>query len=113
MMTELTDQQMQELRSRLEAKRAELNELVKSLGEVTGTKHDCAILDLADSASLHDMQRRAAALTAQHRETLAEIDAAIVRMGNGRYGISEMTGEPIAYQRLRAIPWARTGADDP
>jgi uncharacterized protein YdiU (UPF0061 family) len=30
----------------------------------------------------------------------------------GSYGVSETTGEPIGYDRLTLIPWARTGADD-
>ena len=43
---------------------------------------------------------------------IAEIDAAFYRLENGSYGVSEKTGEPIAYERLLLIPWARSGADD-
>ena len=92
--------------------RQELLDMVKRLGEVTGTKHDCRILDVADSASLNEMRRRAVSLTAQHQATIGEINAAIVRMDNGRYGISEKTGEPISFERLKIIPWARTSAAD-
>ena len=110
--TDLSAEQLQELAENLENKREELSALVTSLGDVTGTKHDCAILDLADSASLHEMQRRAASLLQQHGKTIDEIDAALARIRDGRYGISETTGEPIPYERLRLIPWARTGVDD-
>ena len=48
----------------------------------------------------------------QHQQVIIEIDAALRQLGNGSYGISEKTGEPIAYDRLMLIPWARTGADD-
>jgi RNA polymerase-binding transcription factor DksA len=110
--TKLSPGQLQELSNRLSSKRQELGDLIKTLGEVTGTKHDCAILDMADSASLNDMRHRAATLTHQHEETLAEVDAAFVRIKEGRYGVSETTGEAIAYKRLLIIPWARTGAND-
>ena len=111
-MSTLSSVQLQELSNRLSSKRQDLGDLVKNLGEVTGTKHDCAILDLADSASLNDMQRRAATLINQHQETIAEVEAALARIKNGRYGLSETTGAEIPYERLLIIPWARTGAND-
>ena len=79
---------------------------------VTGTRHDCEILDVADSASLNEMRVRAATLIKQHSETMSEIDAALIRMKERRYGVSEATGEPIDYNRLLVIPWARTAAND-
>ena len=100
------------LRDSMESHRQELLAMVKRLGEVTGTKHDCRILDVADSASLNEMRRRAASLTGQHEATIGEINAAIMRMDNGRYGFSEKSGEPINFERLKIIPWARTGAKD-
>jgi RNA polymerase-binding transcription factor DksA len=33
-------------------------------------------------------------------------------MDNGRYGVSEVSGEPIPYARLLAVPWARTDSDE-
>lgn len=111
--TELSPDQLEELGERLTMKQRELTGLIKRLGEVTGTKHDCAILDVADSASLNEMRRRAASLINQHEDTLAEIDAAFARMKQNRYGISESTGEPIEYKRLLIVPWARTGANEP
>ncbi len=36
-----------------------------------------------------------------------EIEAALERIADGTYGICEITGKPIAAQRLNAIPWAR------
>jgi RNA polymerase-binding transcription factor DksA len=40
-------------------------------------------------------------------DALGEIDAALKRIRDGRYGRCELTGEPIPKQRLDAIPWAR------
>jgi RNA polymerase-binding transcription factor DksA len=109
---DITPEQLQELADRLTSKRQELTDLVKSLSEVTGTKHDCEILDVADSASLNEMRVRAATLISQHSETMSEIDAALNRLKEGRYGVSETTGEPIDYKRLLVIPWARTAANN-
>lgn len=44
---------------------------------------------------------------AQEELELAEIDSALRRIEAGTYGICEVTGEPIAAARLRAIPWTR------
>jgi RNA polymerase-binding transcription factor len=41
------------------------------------------------------------------RRELAEIDAALVRIQDGRYGRCIACGGPIGLQRLRAIPEAR------
>jgi len=109
---DLSPDQLQELADRLTSKRQELTDLVKSLSEVTGTKHDCEILDVADSASLNEMRVRAATLISQHSETMYEINAALIRIKERRYGVSETTGEPIDYKRLLVIPWARTAAND-
>ncbi len=108
----LTPSELGELEARLRDKRAELESLLGSLSQITGTKRDCAILDMADSASLAEMQQRARSLTEQHTETIREIEAALRRLESGRYGLSEVSGEPIGYQRLRIIPWARTAAVD-
>ena len=42
---------------------------------------------------------------------LAEIQAALRRVDEGTYGIDELTGEPIAPERLDAVPTARTNVD--
>ncbi len=42
---------------------------------------------------------------------VAEADAALARVGAGRYGIGERCGEPIAAARLEARPIARTCND--
>jgi RNA polymerase-binding transcription factor DksA len=74
--------------------------MVESLRETIMSKHDCDILDAGDSASHNEEHRRAATIARHHKETIAEIDAAISRLRGGRFGISETTGEPIAYERL-------------
>ncbi len=46
-------------------------------------------------------------LLAYEQNALEEIDAALRRIQEGRYGVCEMTGLPIPRRRLEAIPWAR------
>lgn len=46
-------------------------------------------------------------LTEGVRHELAEIDAALVRIQEGRYGTCVACGGPMGLQRLRAIPEAR------
>ena len=45
-------------------------------------------------------------LSAQARETVLEIDAALERMTAGTYGYSAVSRRPIPHDRLEAIPWA-------
>jgi RNA polymerase-binding transcription factor DksA len=51
-------------------------------------------------------RERDLALSAQARQTIADIDAALERLTHGTYGYSLESGRPIARERLEAIPWA-------
>jgi len=52
----------------------------------------------------------ALSLVSNEQEALSEITAAIQRIKAGTYGICEATGEPIAKERLLAVPFARFSA---
>jgi RNA polymerase-binding transcription factor DksA len=51
-------------------------------------------------------RERDLALSAQARQTVADIDTALVRLQQGTYGYSIISGKPIPRERLDAIPWA-------
>ncbi|MCU1504820.1 MAG: hypothetical protein JWM12_4174 [Ilumatobacteraceae bacterium] len=51
-------------------------------------------------------RERDLALSAQARQTIADIDAALRRIADGSYGYSVESGRPIPRERLEAIPWA-------
>jgi RNA polymerase-binding transcription factor DksA len=51
-------------------------------------------------------RERDLALSAQARQTIADIEAALDRMSTGAYGYSVVSGRPIPRERLEAIPWA-------
>ena len=45
-------------------------------------------------------------LSAQARQTIADIELALSRLMTGAYGYSSESGRPIPRERLQAIPWA-------
>lgn len=53
----------------------------------------------------------ALSLVANEQEALAEIEAAIKRIHEDTYGVCEITGNPIAKDRLLAVPFTRYSAD--
>jgi RNA polymerase-binding transcription factor DksA len=56
--------------------------------------------------SLAVERERDLALSAQARAAVELIDAALIRIEAGTYGICIHSGEPIPQERLEAIPWA-------
>ncbi|ARI76723.1 TraR/DksA C4-type zinc finger protein [Halobacillus mangrovi] len=48
----------------------------------------------------------------QAREKLMEVNDALKRMEEGKYGLSEKSGEPIPIERLEAMPTARYRVDE-
>jgi DnaK suppressor protein len=109
---ELSHSQLEELASRLVHNRRELEDMFDTLNRQITSKDDCSVADAAEAASLQESRARAKSLADHNRETIAEIDVAMERLTSGRYGVSEMNGEPIPYARLLLIPWARTGVDE-
>ena len=107
----LSREQLEQLSDRLTSQRQELDNRVKSLNNVIESRHDCDVLNSGDSASFHETHDRAVNLSNRHKKEILEIDAALERLSQGRYGLSESTGEPISFERLLVIPWARTGTD--
>ena len=49
----------------------------------------------------------ALSMVSSEQDALTEIEAAIERIFSGKYGICEMTGEPIDNERLMAVPFTR------
>ena len=69
------------------------------------------VTDPADQASETFEREKDIAILEQLEHELAEIEAALQRLDEGTYGIDEVTGEPIAPERLEAYPVARTNVD--
>ncbi len=102
----LTDQFINECRTRLLEMRAEiLNRSRLLTREYDGRDRggsdegDMTMEILAENAFLSTQSRL--------KTHLVEIDQALSRMEKGLYGICEETDEPIEAERLRALPWTR------
>jgi DnaK suppressor protein len=61
-----------------------------------------------EGATIAFEREHAAALARQARQHLAEIDAALARLADGRYGRCEQCGSAISPARLAARPAAAT-----
>lgn len=108
----MTLSQLEKLANHLIDKRHELADILAVLNRTITTKADCSIKDAAEAASLQEEITRASGIADQHNQTITEIDHALRKLENGSYGISEESGEPIAYERLSLVPWARSGSND-
>ena len=106
----LDQSQLSELRAALILKRAELLRSIAGLGEPSPISEPG---DLADSATTEIAVGERTELAAQERTLLDDIEHALLKLSRGTYGISEASGEPIRYERLRALPWARTEVSEP
>ena len=109
---DLTRAQLDELVDSLANKRQELVGRVEHLERQMLTKDDCSLTDAGDAASAQENRLRARGMVEQHQRIIMEIDVAFRRLENGRYGVSETTGESIDYDRLALVPWARVGVHE-
>ena len=93
----------QETLARITALRREFDGIVESsAGVATDDEHD------PEGATIAFERAQLAALLDQARRHLAELDDALERLRQGRYGRCEQCGRPIAAGRLAARPAART-----
>jgi RNA polymerase-binding transcription factor DksA len=96
-----------------------LDEKARLLGQATRLEDEAHAL--IEEAEMGDVQfddeggegdtmvverERDLALSAQARQTIADIDDALARIEAGTYGYSAVSGRPIPRERLEAIPWA-------
>lgn len=107
----LTEQQLNELRRLLDDRYYQLREEVRqellkyddqSYQDLAGRVHDleeASVADLLVDLQLSDLDR--------HIEAIRDIDAALMRIAQGTYGICIDCDQPIAYERLKAWPTAR------
>jgi DnaK suppressor protein len=90
---------------------------VRDLAELTG--HSAELVSAAqvsnaddehdpEGATLAFERAQLDALVRAAQERLAQVDAALARLAQGRYGACETCGHPIAPLRLEARPVART-----
>jgi DnaK suppressor protein len=104
----IDEAKLTELRGALEDQRENLHREILALGGDPNS--DDAAIDVergfADSA--HSTAERARMLSVMKalRANLRWVDRAITKMELGTYGVCERCGNPIAIERLEALPWA-------
>jgi DnaK suppressor protein len=106
----LTGEQLSMLRGRLEHLR---DGLITRIGREEHVAREGERLVEAIEAAEQTREQDDAVLLLEHdRAQLGQIERALADMETGRYGISEVSGAPIPFERLLAIPWARRDADE-
>jgi len=109
--TPFNKRQLDRFRNILLQKRAELVGEVSDLeeGALRGTSGSLSHVSqhMADQGSDAADQSLSLDLAAAERRLVKDIDDAIERIDNKTYGICEVTGQPIAVERLEELPWTR------
>jgi len=109
----LTGQQVELLRNKLLAARGEVLDRARrrrppsTLGSIDSE----AAGDPIDQAEGSFEQGLQGSLSTSDQQRLKEIDEALARIDGGHYGMDEVLGEPIGFDRLWAAPWARFTQD--
>ncbi len=108
------DADVERLRRALVAKRDALIAIGRRRSKEQRGVHD-AETELADDAEHWIEQEAALRLGAFDRALLTDVNRALAKLEDGRYGqygISEDSGAPIPLERLEALPWARRTAEE-
>jgi DnaK suppressor protein len=106
----LSGSQLTLLRGQLERTRREAKARLRR-EEVAATQADQQTEPM-DAAEQTLEQDDGAAAIERDRTLIWEIEHALAKMDAGTYGVSEVSGEPIGFDRLEAVPWARVTADE-
>ena len=102
---------LEQIKQRLEAKRAELQESIKGLTEA----HPELVGAIEASEGAQDFEEIAVDFLETQQEQsvlvnqqalLTEVEQALERIEQGTYGKCVDCGQPIPERRLEAIPWA-------
>lgn len=90
----------------LTMKRELLDKLVANNADFKAIVEEMDPKDFADVASDDIDRKMLEALGSQEIKRLRQIDAALVRIQQNRYGICMKCGKKIPFERLNAIPYA-------
>lgn len=89
--------------TKLDGARKELKDILEALARKRENSTDTNIKMLEDSAEVAEKESLGQ-LAARQRKFIAELEAALLRIKNGTYGICIVTGELIDKARLNAVP---------
>jgi DnaK suppressor protein len=111
----LSDEQRQHLEGRLQEERQRVLRVIRRYDEGRSNAADDGDITnypfhMADQGTDSFDQEMTVQLAERATRELEEIDDALQRLYEHpeRFGMSEATGQPIPFERLDIIPWART-----
>jgi DnaK suppressor protein len=108
--SDLSPRELAILRERLERTRDELQARLRR-EEGTALQAE-SLTEPMDAAEQTREQDDAVVLAHRDRALLEEVERGLAKFETGTYGRSELSGEPIGFRRLQAIPWARVTAEE-
>ncbi len=106
----LTRAQLETLRRRLEDERTRIMRVLQASAGAAPPEDGGTEFEEAAQRSAEETQQLE--IAERERALLAEVERALAKLGDGTYGLSEKTGDPIPYARLAAVPWVREGVDE-
>jgi len=106
----LSASQLSLLRERLERARDELRGRMRHDQSVALQSEN--LPEPVDAAEQTREQDDAILFTQRDATLLHDIEDALAKLDAGRYGVSEVSGLPLGFRRLQAIPWARAAAGE-
>ena len=102
----MTKKEMEKYRRLLEQKKNGLsNELAKTRDAEEETTEE-STQDIADKAVSSYTREFLYSLSDSDRNTVLQIDQALVRIQEGNYGLCQNCGQLMSDKRLNAVPWA-------
>ena len=84
-------------------------QILKNINSVNNELNQLSNLELSDEgdhASANNNSLVESAIVEQQTKELQEIEDALIKIENGKYGICEMCEDPIGFQRLKVKPHA-------
>ena len=106
----LSEATLSDLRASLEQERSDLRARLAEMGLLSGGELSFD-QNFADSSQVTAERGEVEALAGNLRESLNDVEAALVKLDNGTFGACESCGQPISPDRLEAKPAARLCMD--
>lgn len=102
----LTPEQVESLRKLLWARRQSLLREQREHLDVRFPPAD-PVSEAEEEAARTNQQETILGLAESERALLQLVERALRKIDDGTYGVSEESGDAIAFERLQALPWAR------
>lgn len=106
----LSPSELEALRAQLLTLRAEL--LARPHVSAARDPEGPEVGDAMDEVARVSEHEESGARNERDKGRLIQIDHALAKIERGEYGVSEDSGEPIGFGRLRAVPWARLTVEE-